>query len=487
LQAQVKETGDGVSAAVKAYSATVFCPQDRQNFDRLQKAREAYGVAKKDFLEQIGTNRDAALVTLTTQVEPLSVEFEAAANAIVAYNANEAAQRGAKLKALVSTLVAWIVGIGAAAVAFGVILSVANIRAISRVLREVSRALHAGASQVASAAGQVSAASQSLATGAGQQAAALEETGASVEEISSMTKRNADGARNARALSGQNRAAAAEGAARTAEMSGSMETIREASAAMAQTIAGIKASSDDVSKIVKTIDEIAFQTNILALNAAVEAARAGEAGAGFAVVAEEVRSLAQRSAEAAKETSRKIEISVEQSRRGVEASARVEEGIAEMARKTQAVGESLSKIETGAREVDVLVGEIDNASREQSEGLGQIGTAVAEIDGVTQKNAAAAEESAAAAEELSGQSVELQDAVRTLVLLVDGAKAAGGEIVRDAHADSPRAIPMGAPVRGLASPRLSFEREASAPATTSAPALPAKGLRRTTAFKAAAN
>ena len=177
-------------------------------------------------------------------------------------------------------------------------------------------------------------------------------------------------------------------------------------AAMASAMDAIKLSSDNIAKIIKTIDEIAFQTNILALNAAVEAARAGEAGAGFAVVAEEVRALAQRSAQAAHETAEKIEDSIGKSQQGIVFSAKV--------------SASLEEILGKARQVDDLIAEIATSSREQSQGIGQISTAVSQMDKVTQTNAAAAEESAAAAQELSAQATTLKSCVQGLLGLVNG-------------------------------------------------------------------
>ena len=171
----------------------------------------------------------------------------------------------------------------------------------------------------------------------------------------------------------------------------------------------IKKSSDQIAKIIKVIDEIAFQTNILALNAAVEAARAGDAGMGFAVVAEEVRNLAQRSAQAAKDTAAIIESNIELSEKGVN-----------VARK---VGESLSEINVQARKVNELMDEIAAASLEQSQGISQINKAISQMEKVTQQNAANAQESASASEELSSQAQNLRSITQQLVMLVNGKTA----------------------------------------------------------------
>ena len=263
---------------------------------------------------------------------------------------------------------------------------------IVKVLAGTASSLSEGSDQVASASGQISSASQSLAEGASEQAASLEETSASLEAIASMTKRNAENALTAKDLSGETRKAAEAGSTNMQEMNHAM--------------ADIQSASSNIAKIIKTIDEIAFQTNILALNAAVEAARAGEAGAGFAVVADEVRNLAQRSAQAAKETAEKIEDSISKSANGVAISGKVTE--------------SLDQIVTKARQVDELVAEIATASREQSQGIEQVNTAVTQMDKVTQTNAASAEESASASEELTAQAATLRELVSDLQQLVTG-------------------------------------------------------------------
>lgn len=290
------------------------------------------------------------------------------------------------------SMMGWVFGVAALALAFAVGAGMYLTRGITGPLLRIVSSVSEGSDQTSSAATQISATSQSLAESASQQAASLEETSASLEEMSSLIKRNAENAHQANDLAQKTRSAADKG---TVDM-------RSMTAAMA----AIKASSDETAKIIKTIDEIAFQTNILALNAAVEAARAGEAGMGFAVVADEVRNLAQRSAQAAKETSAKIAGSLVSTSQGVEISAQV--------------AATLEEIAARVRQVDELVAEVAGASREQTQGITQINTAVGQMDRVTQGNAASAEESAAAAEELNAQSELMKHSVAELRELVNG-------------------------------------------------------------------
>jgi methyl-accepting chemotaxis protein len=267
-----------------------------------------------------------------------------------------------------------------------------NQRSIVRPLTSTIRQIEDASNQTAGAAAEISGGSHAVADGASEQAAALEETSASLEEMSSMTSRNAESAGQVNELARQTRDAADRGARDMKEMAASMDSI--------------KASSDDIAKIIRTIDEIAFQTNILALNAAVEAARAGEAGMGFAVVADEVRALAQRSAQAAKETAAKIEGAITRTNQGVQISAKV--------------GQALEDILGKARQVEGLVQQVAGASKEQNQGITQLNAAVAQMDRVTQSNAATAEQSASAAEELSGQASTMRAAVGELLRLVNG-------------------------------------------------------------------
>jgi methyl-accepting chemotaxis protein len=252
--------------------------------------------------------------------------------------------------------------------------------------------LNDAADQVASASSQVSSASQSLAEGASEQAASIEETSSSLEEMSSMTKQNADNASTADMLMKDSRKMVERANGSMTELTQSMDDISKA--------------SDETSKIIKTIDEIAFQTNLLALNAAVEAARAGEAGAGFAVVANEVRNLAMRAAEAAKNTSALIEGTVKKVREGSELVERTNGAFAEVSKSAAKVAD--------------LVSEIAAASSEQAQGIDQINKAVAEMDKVTQQTAANAEESASASEEMNAQAVQMKDVAAELMAIVGG-------------------------------------------------------------------
>lgn len=318
----------------------------------------------------------------------------------------------------------WLVFGGiATAIVVGIAASLVIIRGLNRKLRDTASGLTQGAIQIASASTQVSATSQSLAQGASEQAASLEEISSSLEELASTTKHNATNADSAKNAADTARASAEHGASEMKKMEEAM--------------VGIQQSSQDISKIIKTIDEIAFQTNILALNAAVEAARAGEAGAGFAVVADEVRSLAQRCAVAARETTDKIS----------DATARSQQGAA----LTGSVSASLAEIVKKSRDVDRLVAEVATASREQSAGIEQVNTAVTQMDKVTQANAASAEEAASAAEELNAQSTEMRHAANELAGLVGLALAAERhKLASPAVPSAPRPAPTHSPAHANA-------------------------------------
>jgi methyl-accepting chemotaxis protein/methyl-accepting chemotaxis protein-1 (serine sensor receptor) len=324
----------------------------------------------------------------------------------------------------------------AIAVLSGSLMAFFGVRSVNKVLHRTVSELAEGAEQITSAASQVASSSQSLAQGASQQAASLEETSASSEEITSMTRKNAENSQSAAAMMSEVDQRVTEGNHTLEQMVVSMRDITT--------------SADKISKIIKVIDEIAFQTNILALNAAVEAARAGEAGMGFAVVADEVRNLAQRSAQAAKDTAALIEESISKSSEG---SAKLQQVTAVI----QAITDSASKVKT-------LVDEVNLGSQEQARGIDQISKAIAQMDQVTQSTAANAEESASASEEMSAQAEALHNIVLQLRVLVGGDGAEPKSRVprtRKAPAE-----PMG---KSLAALKSAVGRRAQKPAE---PALP---------------
>jgi methyl-accepting chemotaxis protein len=293
-------------------------------------------------------------------------------------------------------------------------------RSIVTALDRVGGKLKEGSNQLNLSANEVSNSSKTLAESASQQAASLEETSASLEEIAAMTKRNADSAGSGARLGTQTREAAASGMTKLSELTQSLNSIKSAVGEMQTAVHEMQSSSQQVAKIIKTIDEIAFQTNLLALNAAVEAARAGEAGMGFAVVADEVRALAQRSAQAAKDTSEKIEGAVKRSEFGAAASSKVVKSLAEVEVTAETIQQVFSGIVGQIKALDEVVSQIAAASQEQTAGLNEVNMAVSQLDKVTQSNAAGAEENASSSAVMNSESANLLNAVHELHAIVTG-------------------------------------------------------------------
>lgn len=263
-------------------------------------------------------------------------------------------------------------------------------RGIGRPIELATERLNSGSEQIAAASEEIASTSQNLAKVASEQAASIEEASASMEELSSMTKQNAVNANQARTYMDQARKFAGNVNQQMDEMT---DSIRE-----------VARTSEETEKIIRTIDEISFQTNLLALNAAVEAARAGEAGAGFAIVADEVRNLAMRAAEAAKNTHTLIENTIQVAKKSNKLTEATREGFKENMDISMKIGN--------------LVDEIALASNEQANGIAQVNRAIREMDKVVQQNAASAEESASASEELNAQTVMLNDVVKELTCII---------------------------------------------------------------------
>jgi methyl-accepting chemotaxis protein len=296
-----------------------------------------------------------------------------------------------------------LISLGAAILGLVILIGLFINHFIATSLNQVIDSLSLGSDEITSASAEISMNSQRMAQDASEQAFSLEETSASLKQISASTRQNSGLANQANAMADETRQA--------------VEKSRTAMMRMREAIGLIKSSSDQTAKIVKTIDEIAFQTNLLAVNAAVEAARAGDAGKGFSVVAEEVRNLARRSADAAKHT----ECLIEQSQKNADNGVSV----------TQEVADILSRIVESVSQVSHLIGEVSNASQEQAKGIVQIGSAVVQMDKLTQSNASTAEESASASEELTSQARTLKAMIRNLRILIKGSSAgADGSITR---------------------------------------------------------
>lgn len=376
-----------IEEEIKKLKAVTTQEANLQQLDKILSSGEAYKKEMQDFIN-LWNSRLALEQTRNAKTVELKENADKVESLGISNTKSIAKSTNTSLSA--STVI-MIIGL-TIAVILGIALSIIIITSITKSINQIVNNLKTGAEQVFQASEQLSSASQSLAEGSSEQAAAIEETSSTLDETSSMVQQNTENTKQASALSNSAKESADKG---NKEMEDMMKAMNE-----------IKESSSQISKIIKVIDDIAFQTNILALNAAVEAAGAGEAGMGFAVVAEEVRNLAQRSAQAAKDTSDMIETSIIRANKGADIAERV--------------FNSLEEIRGQAKKVNEIMNEITTASQEQAQGIFQINKAVNQMEQVTQSIASGAEESASSSEELSAQAESLMEIVNNLIVLVEG-------------------------------------------------------------------
>jgi methyl-accepting chemotaxis protein len=389
----IKDTDQKGLSALAKFGESIRDEDLRKEFEVMKSTLERYFPQREKLLGLIqDNNKEEASALMKGEVLQLGLKVGESIAKMMDLEVSKAKEKSENNTKLANGAL-WFIWIATTigmifAISLGIFLSLSITRPINRVVAGLTE----GADQVSAASTQVAAASQHLAEGTSEQAASLEETSSSLEEMASMTKQNADNAGQAKAMMGE--------AGRIVEkVSGHMDK-------MGKAINEITKSSEETGKIIKTIDEIAFQTNLLALNAAVEAARAGEAGAGFAVVAEEVRNLALRSAEAAKNTSNLIENTIKVVHDGNQLTKLTQDAFQENIAIAGKIGQ--------------LIDEIATASDEQAHGIAQVNVAVAEMDKVTQETAASAEESASASEELNAQAEQMKSYVQDLSAVVGG-------------------------------------------------------------------
>ena len=360
-------------------------PFDISQLDEIEKSKNDYQTAMKGLLEnltrlqELAKERDRVGTIVVKAAEAIS---KAGVNITNQYSKEAASELSSASSIMITGLII--------ALILGVIIAIIIIRSITKPIITAVQTISDGNSQVVSASNEISSSSIALAEGATQQASAVEEVSATVEESTAINNQNAENSREANSLATTANESASRGNEKIKDLMSSMD--------------GISTSSEKIAKIIKTIDEIAFQTNLLALNAAVEAARAGEHGLGFAVVAEEVKNLAQRSANAAKETADIIEESIEQIKNGNSIAQETNEAFEDIVDKVQKTSN--------------IIGEISTSVNEQAEGMNQVATAMGQIDEITQQNAASSEEAAAAAEELNAQALSMLDSVAEIAKMV---------------------------------------------------------------------
>ena len=367
-------------------------PEAKLIFDQFKTSLNSYIKVRNDAVSAILRDDKDGVQEHLKLATPLGYTITSSLKQLMEKEIDEAKKRSEYNNQLVSLALYVILFVSLFGLITSICLGILITLSISKPINNVINGLSEGSLQIVSAAGEVSSISQQLAEGTSESAASLEETSASMEQLTSMAKQNSENANNVKKLIHETELIVDKSNKSMIELISTMKDTENA--------------SNDTGKIVKTIDEIAFQTNLLALNAAVEAARAGVAGAGFSVVADEVRSLAIRAADAAKITSKKIEVITHKIKDG-----------SITAEKTK---ETFKEIIDSTNKVTNLVSEMSEASSEQAKGISQVNLSIIEMDKVTQQTAANAEESAAASEELNAQAEQLKSHVMELKNIIIG-------------------------------------------------------------------
>ncbi|NNM53728.1 MAG: hypothetical protein HKM05_03285 [Spirochaetales bacterium] len=393
-ESQINASEAELKKVTDEYRATLYTDKGKQIVGAFDSAVASYETDINQVLSLVKAGKhDAAIAVVNGSAAVNASKAGQALDAMTAEKIMVAKGTSDGNTALTNSMVTLMLAI----ILLGFIVSIGialwiGVWMISRPLLSISKTLGGGAGQIGVASEQLSSSSQEIANGATEQASSIEETTASMEELSSMVKQNLVNAKESSTLADKSAQLGQDGAGQMGKM---LEAMSE-----------ISRSSSEVGKVIKVIDDIAFQTNILALNAAVEAARAGEAGMGFAVVADEVKNLANRSAAAAKETAEMIEGSIRKSQVGLDIATKL--------------GELFQEIVGVGKKVSEMAREVESASRQQDTGIEQVNKAIVQFDEVVQANASSAEETASAAQELQSQVSSLNEIVAQLSRLVSG-------------------------------------------------------------------
>lgn len=392
LQAQYKTGKEKLNHSLDNLEKTIVSSREKELFAKTKEALAALYTLSDKALDPEKTNKWEAARIIIFDLLPVQMRFLNNVDELVALEKKMAGEeaRQAEKESTLGRMVIAIVGM--VALILGTWIAFLMTKSITRPLHQVIAGLTDASSQVAIASAQAAASSRSLADGTSEQAASLEETSSSLEEIASMTKQNANNATQAQSLMDEAR--------------NIVDKVDDQMSNMSLSVKEVTKSSEETRKIIKSINDVAFKTNLLALNAAVEAARAGEAGAGFAVVADEVRNLALQAAQAADHTSTLIENTITTSRKNGELTQRTQEAFKENVVIFGKIG--------------TLVDEIETASQEQARGISQVSMAIADMDSAVQSVAATAEESAGVAESMNAQAEHMKDYVVKLTAVTGG-------------------------------------------------------------------